>query len=289
VEDLSAAGCDEVLACWSGLGYYRRARDLHQAARQVAERHGGRFPGDLEAARRLPGVGEYTAGAVLSIAYGLAVPAVDGNVKRVLSRLFAVEGDLSRSGPGGRIRELAGQLVQGAHPGEWNQALMELGATVCTPRSPSCPACPFMKDLCAAHAQGRQEDLPERAARGSVVREALAAVAVRRRGKTLLVRDREGEIVRGMWELPWTPLARSCDADAGRVGEAIRSRYGVPLRGLERRGEVRHAVMNRRLHVTAYRARAGAGAAAGGAWFAPEALAGLPLSSLARKILAVCD
>jgi len=290
VGDLSAAGEDEVLACWSGLGYYRRARDLHRAAREIADRHGGRFPTDPAAARALPGVGEYTAGAVLSIAHGLAVPAVDGNVRRVLSRIFAVEGDLSRSGPGGRIRGLAGKLVEGARPGEWNQALMELGATVCTPRSPSCEACPLSSGLCAAQAAGRQEELPEKAGRAATVREDLAAVAVWRRGRVLLVRDGEGGIVKGMWELPWAPSSGDRADEKGRMGEAIRRRYGLEVRDLERMGEVRHAVMNRRLHVGAYRARAGAGraAVAGGDWFPSTALPGLPLSALARKLLALC-
>ena len=140
---LADATEDDVLASWSGLGYYRRARALHQGARVVMERHDGKLPRDPADLRRLPGVGRYTAGAIASVAFGLPEPILDGNVRRVLARIFAVDG--VRLGPAAEERELwglAASLVQGSAPGDLNQALMELGALICTPRAPACPACP---------------------------------------------------------------------------------------------------------------------------------------------------
>ena len=136
-EALADAGEDEVLRAWTGLGYYRRARNLHRAARVVRERFGGELPKEPAALKRLPGVGEYTAGAVASIAFGRAVPAVDGNVRRVLCRILDVAAPTA-----GRLREEAARLVDPGRPGDFNEALMELGATVCTPRAPGCGGCP---------------------------------------------------------------------------------------------------------------------------------------------------
>ncbi|PZN08590.1 MAG: A/G-specific adenine glycosylase, partial [Bacillota bacterium] len=142
VERLAAATEAEVLRAWQGLGYYGRARNLWRAARAIVQRHGGRVPAEWEALIALPGIGEYTAGAVLSIAFGQPVAAVDGNAERVLARLFGIDDDLSRA-PGRRaVRERAAELVASPRPGDVNQAVMELGATICTPREPACGNCP---------------------------------------------------------------------------------------------------------------------------------------------------
>jgi A/G-specific adenine glycosylase len=154
IDALADADLDDVLRHWQGLGYYGRARNLHRAARLVRERHDGRLPGDPSALRKLPGIGEYTAGAVASIAFGARAPAVDGNVRRVLARLHGL------ADPGAaELRRLATALIPAERPGDFNQALMELGATVCTPRSPACGACP-LTDWCRAQALGRQEVIP---------------------------------------------------------------------------------------------------------------------------------
>ena len=171
-EALADAGEDEVLRAWTGLGYYRRARNLHRAARIVRERYGGELPEDSEALKRLPGVGEYTAGAVASIAFGRAVPAVDGNVKRVLCRLFDLEAPTAA-----RLREKAAALVDPGRPGDFNEALMELGATVCTPRSPGCGGCP-VRGWCRARAAGTVAERPARRPRGKVPRVEHVAVVV---------------------------------------------------------------------------------------------------------------
>lgn len=159
--DLARADEDEVLALWSGLGYYRRARGLLATAREVVAKHGGALPADGAALRALPGFGPYTAGAVGSIAFGLPLPLVDGNVARVLSRLFLVDGFVD-SGRGQRkLWQLAEAHLLTSDPGTWNQALMELGATICKPKHPRCDACP-VADLCAARAHGVAAELPKK-------------------------------------------------------------------------------------------------------------------------------
>ena len=168
---------EEVLAAWSGLGYYHRARNLHRGAQHVAERHGGRFPKTLEAALAVPGVGLYTASAVLSIAHGQALPVVDGNVRRVLARLLALRGpEYRRDGP---YYNRAEELLDRERPGDWNQAVMELGATVCTPRNPGCDACP-LRTHCRARALGLVGELPEGRARRAPVDVKVAAALVER-------------------------------------------------------------------------------------------------------------
>jgi A/G-specific adenine glycosylase len=156
IRALAAAPEAEVLHAWQGLGYYSRARRLQAAARAVVERHGGHLPGDPELLRALPGVGAYSAGAIASIAFGLPEPIVDGNVVRVLTRVFGLSGDPTRGALKRRLWELARELVPAERPGDFNQALMELGATVCTPRSPGCAVCP-LSSVCEARRSGSVE------------------------------------------------------------------------------------------------------------------------------------
>ena len=207
VETLAKAKEDEVLRVWQGLGYYSRARRLHQGARVVRERHGGFLPGSSEGLRGLPGVGEYTAGAVASIAFGEAVPAVDGNVKRVLSRLF----DLPSASPG-EFRALARELVDPERPGDFNQALMELGALVCVPRTPRCEACP-LRSGCLALERGTVAARPAPKAKNKVPEVDLAVVVAVARGEAgalrLLLRKRPSSgLLAGMWEFPGVEVTR---------------------------------------------------------------------------------
>jgi A/G-specific adenine glycosylase len=194
---LAAADLDDVLREWQGLGYYSRARNLHQAARLVRERYGGEVPADVPALRTLPGVGEYTAGAIASIAFGVPAPAVDGNVRRVLARLHDLE-DPGRA----ELRALAAGLVPAHRPGDFNQALMELGATICTPRSPDCGRCP-VAGWCSARACGTQEERPRPAPRKPVPEETVDTVVLVRAGdEALLIRRPERGLLAGLWEFP---------------------------------------------------------------------------------------
>ena len=159
IASLAAASLQEVLAVWEGLGYYSRARSLHRAAQIVAADYAGQLPGDAHNLRKLPGIGRYTAGAIASIAFGLDQPALDGNIRRVLSRLFDVAEDIRSSGGERRLWELAEQYLPPGRAGDYNQALMDIGATLCTPRAPDCLHCP-LADHCQARALGVQEQRP---------------------------------------------------------------------------------------------------------------------------------
>ncbi len=197
VAALAEASVDDVLLAWQGLGYYRRARGLHAGALVVRERHGGIVPSGHGELRGLPGVGEYTAGAVASIAFGVRVGAVDGNVRRVLSRIHD-----EASLPPRRLQALADAWVDPGRPGDWNQALMDLGATLCTPRAPACAACP-LTTWCRSRAAGTQDARPAPPATRSVPTRALAtAVVVDREGRGLLVRRPEGALLGGLWAFP---------------------------------------------------------------------------------------
>jgi len=215
---LARASLDDVLAAWRGLGYYARARNLHRAARAVAERHGGRLPDDVEALRALPGFGRYTVGAVASIAFGRAVPLVDGNVARVLARLFGVEGATGDAKLQKQLWSLAAALVEGDRPGDWNQALMELGATVCRPEQPACLLCP-LRSRCVALASGKVTQIP--APKVAPRRQALhLAVAAARRGQAILLVRRGGTgLFGGLWELP------GVECTPGSELEALRARW----------------------------------------------------------------
>ena len=269
---LAAARLDDVLAAWSGLGYYRRARHLHQAARVVVERHGGRFPRRLADALALPGIGRYTAGAVLSIAFSERLPVVDGNVARVLSRLLLLRGRQSAAHRG-RLWSAAAELAaETASPGDWNQALMELGATLCAPRDPACGECPVAR-RCAARAAGLEGRIPppRRARRPVHVRSAVALVS--RRGRFLLRRRTDAALpMRGLWEFP---------AAHPGGGDGLRLDLGRPI------ATVRHSITYRRYRISIHPARLVSEPPRGRyRWVAPGDLRRLPTSSIVRKVLA---
>ena len=193
---LADADEDEVLKAWEGLGYYRRARNLHRAARVVREMPGSALPSTAEALRGLPGVGEYTSGAIASIAFGEPVAAVDGNVRRVLSRLHDVAEPTPRW-----LRETAARWVDERRPGDWNQALMELGATFCTPRSPSCSSCPLSR-WCAARAAGTTRERPATTSKRQVPTASLALVVLHANGRVLVEKRPDEGLLAGMWAFP---------------------------------------------------------------------------------------
>lgn len=197
LEALAEVDEESVLKAWEGLGYYSRARNLHSSARLVRERLGGVIPQDTRSLKTLPGIGEYSAGAIASIAYGEVVPAVDGNARRVLSRLFDLEDPTDAS-----LRKRAAELVDPDRPGDWNQALMELGATVCAPRSPRCMVCPLSGE-CRAMAEGTQELRPAPTRQPQVRTVSYAVMVVLNPGgELLMVRRPPNGLLGGLWEFP---------------------------------------------------------------------------------------
>ena len=202
LSDLAAARLGDVLKAWEGLGYYARARNLHAAAQQVVTEHGGKLPASYAALRRLPGFGDYTAGAVASIAFGERVPAVDGNVKRVLARLLAVTQEVTHGAAARRLRAIAAGLVPADRPGDFNQALMELGAALCTPASPRCLLCP-VQAVCQGLARGIQAELPVKAPRRKRPHYDVTAAVIRRDDGRFLIAQRKPEaMLGGLWEFP---------------------------------------------------------------------------------------
>ncbi|MDZ4692347.1 A/G-specific adenine glycosylase [Terricaulis sp.] len=198
VEALAAVPRDELLGAWAGLGYYSRARNLHAAAQVLAERG---LPADEAGWRELPGVGPYTAAAIAAIAFDQPANVVDGNVERVMARLYAVEAPLPDAKAG--LRDLAGKLVTAKRPGDWAQALMDLGATICTPKSPKCSVCPWIK-ACAAYATGAPGTYPRRTAKAERPRRHGVAFRIERDGALWLVRRPDKGLLGGMAALPTT-------------------------------------------------------------------------------------
>jgi A/G-specific adenine glycosylase len=280
--DLAGAQEEEVLALWSGLGYYHRARNLLRGARHLVDRHESRFPKTLEAALAVPGVGLYTASAVLSIAHGVPLPVVDGNVRRVLSRWFALRGPEWRTEAA--FYNLADTVLDRQAPGDWNQALMELGATVCSPRKPACPACP-VRSHCRAHALGIEGELPETRARRAPEEVTVAAALVEQDGRVLLVRRADGRLLGRMWEVPQTSLESKGHADLVRE---LKDRLGLDVVAGPLVVRARHAITYRRIRVEGYRARLRRPAPSDPErfrWTSPAEAKDLPVSSMTRKLL----
>jgi A/G-specific adenine glycosylase len=280
--ELAAADEEDVLAVWSGLGYYHRARNLHRGAKHLLEVHGGRFPRTAEAALAVPGVGLYTASAVLSIAHGVPLPVVDGNVRRVLARLLCLRGPTFRKD--GAYYAQAEELLDRDNPGDWNQALMELGATICAPRKPACAACP-VRELCRALAEGAQDQLPEPRTRRPPVAVTVAAALVEERGRVLLVRRPEGRLMGRLWEVPQTSLeSRGLDD----LTAELRERHELEVEPGELIVLARHAITYRRIRAEGYRAdlrRRPADDPERYLWATPEEIERLPVSSLTKKLV----
>jgi A/G-specific adenine glycosylase len=287
---LAGAAEDEVMALWSGLGYYRRARHLHRAARAIVERHGGEVPGAEDALRELPGIGPYTAAAVAAIAFGARTFALDGNAARVMARLHAVGEPIDRPAVRAALRALGQAEVPADRPGDFAQAVMELGATVCTPRAPRCEACP-LEAGCAARRAGTEASLPGRAPKRARPEVSVACACVVRGGRVLLVRRAEG-LLAGTWTLPAAEVAAA--GAPARAARAAARAAGVGAASLSYRGQVRHVFTHRDVtaEVFALVPRAGTAARAGrGAearrWVDPAALGGLGVSTFTRKTLRV--
>jgi len=276
--DLAAAPEEEVLALWAGLGYYARARRLHACARAVVAGHGGRFPDTEAGLRALPGIGAYTAAAIAAIAFDRPAVVVDGNVERVIARQFAVEEPLPRAK--GRLRALAGELSPPRRPGDYAQAVMDLGATLCVPRNPRCEACPWSPP-CRARALGIAERLPMPAPRAPRPHRHGIAFLVRRGDGAILLRRRAGEgLLGGMTEVPSTPWRAT-------PWKAAEARAHAPLaaswRPLVR--EVEHGFTHFDLTLRVWAATAEGPAPAGAFWCRPDDLSRQALPTLMRKVV----
>jgi A/G-specific adenine glycosylase len=256
----------DVLHAWQGLGYYSRARNLLKGARQVVRQHGGRVPSDVPGLLALPGVGRYTAGAIASIAYNVPAPIVDGNVIRVLTRLHGLYGDPSRAPLKDVLWDLAAGLIPEGRAGDFNQAMMELGATVCTPANPSCATCP-VSAACLANAEGLQQVLPETAARPAPTSVQVAA-ALLRDGERLLLVQLPAEAPRwaGMWQFPNVEVAAG-EGHLGALQQVVRDMVGLKVLQAEPAVRVRHSVTRFRITLDAYRCGyEGAPSANGSVW-----------------------
>ncbi|MFW6159120.1 MAG: A/G-specific adenine glycosylase [Planctomycetota bacterium] len=250
---LARAPLDDVLEVWAGLGYYSRARNLHAAAREVVGRWRGRIPRDRETFLGLPGVGPYTAGAVLSIAYDLPLAVVDGNVTRVLCRLYAIEGDAKSSGVQNQLRSLAGELVPDDRPGDFNQALMELGSLVCVPQDPACPLCP-LADRCEARATGRQDELPRLPKRKPIPHYDVPVGIIWRDGKLLITKRPTDAMLGGLWEFPGGKR-RPDESLQAALRREIGEETGLTVEVGEHIVSVKHAYSHFRVTLHAYHCR----------------------------------
>ncbi len=290
VRALAAAPLDDVLKAWAGLGYYARARNLHACARAVVERHGGVFPSDVDGLRALPGVGDYTAAAVAAIAFDIPASPVDGNIERVVARLFAVEEPLPAAKP--RLRQLARTLTPQRRPGDFAQAMMDLGASICTPKKPACALCPW-NESCAAFARGDAETFPRRVPKREGALRRGAAFVVRRADGYVLVRSRPAKgLLGGMTEVPTTAWSADFDeAEALSFAPLLSSHHrggkgSVAWRRVA--GIVRHVFTHFPLELSVYVAEVAAEASApdGARWAKISELAGEALPSLMRKVVA---
>jgi A/G-specific adenine glycosylase len=254
IEQLAAAEQQQVLRAWEGLGYYRRARQLHQAAQLIAQEHGGRFPTNVERVRALPGIGRYTAGAILSIALDQRHPILEANTVRLFSRLMAFSGDPSRRDGQQLLWSFAEAILPRRRVGDFNQALMELGATVCTARQPDCEACPVVR-LCPTRAHGLQEQIPAPKPKKQYVQVHEAAVVVRCREKLLLRCCQPGERWAGLWDFPRFQIhATAGRAKADEIAAKVAELTGVAVRPVRHLTTLRHGVTRYRITLECHEA-----------------------------------
>lgn len=287
---LARAHEDQVLRLWEGLGYYRRARALHAAARQVVELHGGRLPEDVPTLMTLSGVGRYTAGAIASIAYNHRAPIVEANTQRLYARLVALRGAVSGGAQQKRLWQVAEELLPGEDASTFNQALMDLGALVCTPRGPRCAECP-VASLCHARRQGLVGAIPASTKRPATTETREAAVVVRRGERVLVRRCGPGERWAGLWDFPRFPLEGEPDPPAGStLADGVHRLTGARCTPGGRIATLRHGVTRYRITLECYEAthaggRLRAGGDAASEWATLDRLAELPLSVTGRKIV----
>jgi A/G-specific adenine glycosylase len=283
VERLAKASLERVLELWSGLGYYRRARNLHRAAQELVEIHRGQFPRDMKLARSLPGVGDYTARAVLSIAYNQPFAVMDGNVARVMARFMALRGNLHQPQFRQAIEENLNLLLSRRSPGDFNQALMELGQTTCLPRSPQCAICP-LKKWCKGFELHNPEDFPEPRPRRQAEQWHMAAAVLRQGNKVLLCRGLDDGLLDDLWNFP-AALGKSGTEAIALLKQKLGSVPGAPGTLQKFAHQLRHNITYRSIQVRIYKGEfKGNVAGEGFRWFQPQSIERAAVSQLARKI-----
>jgi A/G-specific adenine glycosylase len=288
VRALAAAPLDDVLKLWAGLGYYARARNLHACAKAVVAKYGGRFPVSEKELATLPGIGPYTAAAIAAIAFDAPAAAVDGNVERVVARLFAIEDELPSAKP--HLRRLAQALVPAARPGDFAQAIMDLGATICTPRQPACGLCPW-REACAAQTRGDPERFPRKAKPQAGRLRRGAAFVVSRADGAVLLRTRAGAgLLGGMTEVPTTEWTHDFDESDALTDAPRITGLGGPHGRAWRRvpGVVTHTFTHFPLELTVYSLSVGPEVTTptGTRWCSQAQLPGEALPNVMRKVLA---
>lgn len=247
LQDLAEATDDQVVKAWEGLGYYTRVRNLHSAVKEVSAKYGGKVPDDVETLSTLKGIGPYTTGAILSIAFNKKVPAVDGNVMRVFSRLFAMPDDIARPSTRKKMEQIANHLIPAEAPGDFNQALMELGAMICTPSSPQCLFCP-VQPVCDAFQEGLQHELPRKKKAKPPIPMDVVFAWIRCGDEILIEKRPDTGLLAGMWAIPTIEevfeenyletLGRFCD------------KKGIPATNYKVRGQIEHIFSHRHWKVT---------------------------------------
>ena len=281
VEALAAAPEDEVLKLWEGLGYYRRARNLHKGARQVAEELGGVMPADVKELLKISGIGEYTAGAIASIAYDRAVPAVDGNVIRVVSRVRGIRENVGIPSVRRQITEAAAELVPAERPGDFNQAMMDLGATICVPGTPSCEKCPVAA-LCDAYCEGDAEDIPELPRKNppKVIDYDLCLII---NGGRVLMRQRTETMLQGLWIYPLLEEHHT----PKQLPALVKRKLDLPVTEVQPAGEAKHIFTHQVWQMKLYTMHTTAEAPSGWRFVTLEEMQQLTIPTAVKKAVAV--
>lgn len=285
---LAAAPIDDVLKAWEGAGYYARARNLHRAAQEVVARFGGKVPATVEELLLLPGIGRYTAGAIASIAFGRDAPVLDGNVVRVLCRYFNIAGNPKASTTVNTLWDLAAQLVPPGDAGEHNQALMDLGATVCTVRQPACPSCPLNRG-CAARRLGIQEQLPGKQPRKALPEHVVAVGVIWKRNRLLIAQRYASDLLGGLWEFPGGHLEPG-ESLAHCARREIKEELGIRVKVEDEFAVVRHAYSHFRVVIHAFHCRYVSGepraiGCASWKWVSPRSLSRYAFPKANRRII----
>lgn len=287
---LAAAGLQEVLKIWEGLGYYARARNLHKAAKKIVAEYGGRIPTEMDAIRSLTGIGGYVAAAVLSFAYGRPHAVLDGNVKRVISRLFSMDAPVNRASAHNDFQAISDRLLDRDRPALYNQAIMELGALVCKPKNPACTECPLAGE-CSAYGEGQISRYPVRDRKPPVPEYMMVIGVVRKNGRFLIVQRAENGLLGGLWEFPGVKI----DAEADESPETALRRHLLESVNLEVEDpalltHVRHAYTHFKIRAEVFSCTYAAGRVrlagpAGFKWVTAEEMEKYPFTGVARKIL----